>query len=155
MTQDQTVPPWTSYSFSIVCTGNVSHLRLVEVDDDLQVGGPVVEPLGGGRPRRGLQLRGEAGLQPLRARHHLDLLHPLFAEAKHLAAEILHLLVIYGIEFVETWRRKARLEMRDATLTVTASPGDVFMLYEPDAVKHQSRKLHFLMCMNMYFQRDK
>lgn len=84
------------------------HLRLVEVDDDLQVGRPVVEPVGDGGARRRLQLRGEAGLQPLRARHHLDPLHPLFTEAKHLAAEILHLLVLYGIEFVEAWRRRGK-----------------------------------------------
>lgn len=74
-----------------------SHLRLIEVDDDFQVGRPV----GGSVGHIRLQLRGEAGLQPLGARHHLDSLHPLLADAKRLAAKILHLLVVHGIEFVE------------------------------------------------------
>lgn len=73
------------------------------MDSDFQVGQPVIEAVSDGRPCRGLQLWGEADLQPLHARHHLDFLHPFFTHTKHLTAKVLHLLVIYGIEFVETW----------------------------------------------------
>lgn len=79
-----------------------THLRQVKVDGDLQVGLPVVA-VAGGRSSCRLQLWREAGLQPLRARHHLHLLHALLAQAKHLTPEVLHLLVVYGVELMETW----------------------------------------------------
>lgn len=72
------------------------------MDNDFQVSGPVVA-LHDGCVCCRLQLRGVAGLQPLRVCHYLDLLHPFFADTSHLAAEVLHFLVIYGAELVQTW----------------------------------------------------
>lgn len=95
-------PPLARDYFLNISAFAASHLRLVEVDDDFQVSRPVIVPIGDGRSCCGLQLRGEAGLQPLCASHHLDFMHPFFTDAKHLTAEVLHLLVIYGIQFVET-----------------------------------------------------
>lgn len=83
-----------------------SHLRLIEVDGDFQVGRAVVDSVGDVCPGRGLQLRGETGLQPLVKRQLLDSLHLLLADAKHLTAEVLHLLVVDAVQLVETWRRE-------------------------------------------------
>lgn len=79
-----------------------SHLRLVEVDNDFQVGWPVIGAINDGSIWHWLQMWGEAGFQPLRARHHVDLLHPFFTETKHLTSEFLHLLVIYCFEFMQS-----------------------------------------------------
>lgn len=72
------------------------------MDNDFQVSGPVVAIRGGGVGCN-LQLWGVAGLQPLGARHPLDRLHPFFAYAGHLTAEVLHFLVIDGTELMKTW----------------------------------------------------
>lgn len=99
----QTWSPLTRLPFKLLQHWTTdSHLRLVEVDNDFQVGRPVIEPIGDGRSCWSLQLWGEAGLQPLCACHHLDFLHPFFTDTKHLTAKVLHLLVIYGVEFMET-----------------------------------------------------
>lgn len=74
------------------------------MDGDFQVGGAVVDSVGDVRRGGGaLQLRGEAGLQPLGKRHLLHSLHLLLADAERLTAEILHLLVVDGVQFVKTW----------------------------------------------------
>lgn len=72
------------------------------MDNDFQVSWPVVA-VRGGCVGGGVQLGGVAGLQPLRARHPLDRLHPLFANTSHLTAEVLHFLVIDGTELMKTW----------------------------------------------------
>lgn len=87
-------------SSSFYRCGLWTHLRLIEVDDDFEVGLSVVEPVCDGRPCAQLQLRREGGLQPLHTRHHLDSLHPFFTQTKHLTAEVLHLLVVDGVEFM-------------------------------------------------------
>lgn len=79
-----------------------SYLRLVKVDDDFKIGWPVIEPICDSCQCCRLQLRRETGLQPLVACHHLHSLHLLFTETKHLTAEVLHLLVINAIQFMET-----------------------------------------------------
>lgn len=75
------------------------------MDGDFQVGRAVVDSVGDVRPGRGLQLRGETGLQPLVKRHLLDSLHLLLTDAKRLTAEVLHLLVVDAVQLVETWQR--------------------------------------------------
>lgn len=72
------------------------------MDNDFQVSWPVVA-LHDGCFCCQLELWGVAGLQPLCGRHYLNLFHPFFADTSHLTAEVLHFLVIYGAELMETW----------------------------------------------------
>ena len=105
-----------------------SYLGLVKVDGDFEAGVDglllVSQPVGPPGPGSGpmlLQLGGEAGLQPLAPGHHLHLLHLLLADAEHLAAEVLHLLVLQGVQLVEAWGGREGAREHDITGAASCS----------------------------------
>lgn len=83
------------------CMQHTAHLAALELDVDEQ--GPVGDAQGARppAPRRGLQLQGEAVLQPGLPAQLLPVRGHLLAELAHLGSEVIHLRVLQGVKLVE------------------------------------------------------